>query len=254
MEPRYVDPPPPSKPRREEVEESPMNTQEEPEKKEKPPEEPPPMPKGLTPFPKGSKVLFFEKTADDKRRVYILAEVCLREGQLEVFLCKNQTKEHESILHVDCDARDIHFALIAAKATPGSTVKYVPNYVAASGTPIKITMTYNFNGKLRNDPAQYWIKDLKTKKEMKHDWVFAGSRFFKFPDEPNRQPFYCANNGEVISIANFPDSMLDLPVKSPREQADLAFEAWSDRIPPLKTKVLLMLEPVLGKEKEKEVK
>jgi hypothetical protein len=45
--------------------------------------------------------------------------------------------------------------------------------------------------------------------------------------------------------------MLDLPVKSPRDQADLAFEAWTDRIPPVKTKVLVTLEPKLD-EKEKD--
>jgi hypothetical protein len=77
---------------------------------------------------------------------------------------------------------------------------------------------------------------------MEHDWVFAGSRFFKFPDEPNRPPFYCANNGEVISIANFNDSMLDLPVMSSKEASELGYIANKDRIPPLKTKVIVTLE------------
>ena len=42
---------------------------------------------------------------DNKRRVLVNAEVCLREGQLELFLCRKQTKEHEAILAADVDAR-----------------------------------------------------------------------------------------------------------------------------------------------------
>src|SRR6185503_12458623 len=37
-------------------------------------------------------------------RVGIAAEVCLREGPLEQFLCKKGTKEHEAIVRVDMDA------------------------------------------------------------------------------------------------------------------------------------------------------
>lgn len=208
---------------------------------EPPPEKDPPIPAEWKALNK-DKTLFFEKTVEGKRRIHILTEVCLREGVLEVFLCKANTKEHESIVHVDLDARDIHFALIAAGAKPGTPVKFVPEYKAATGDPIRVTVTYHKDGKLLTKPAQYWIQHVKTKKDMEHDWVFAGSRFFKFPDEPNRPPFYCANNGEVISIANFSDSMLDLPVMSSKEASELGYIANKDRIPPLKTKVIVTLE------------
>lgn len=208
---------------------------------EPPPEKDPPIPEEWKALNK-DKTLYFEKTADGKRRIHILTEVCLREGVLEVFLCKANTKEHESIVHVDLDARDIHFALIAAGAKPGTPVKFVPEYKAATGDSIRVTVTYHKDGKLLTKPAQYWIQQIKTKKDMEHNWVFAGSRFFKFPDEPNRPPFYCANNGEVISIANFSDSMLDLPVMSSKEASELGYIANKDRIPPLKTKVIVTLE------------
>jgi hypothetical protein len=232
---------PRSTPRKEEEEEPFVRNEE----KEVPPENPPPIPDSFKPLNQ-QKNLFFEKTADGTRRVHILAEVCLRDGPLEVFLCKKNTKEHESILHVDLDVRDIHFALIAAGGKPGSTVRWVPEYKAATGSPIKATLTYNMNGKLITKPAQYWILDTKTKKDMSHDWVFAGSRFFKDPDDATKPPFYCANNGEVICISNFPDSMMDLPVKSSKEQAELGFGANTERIPPLKTKVLVTLEVKKG--------
>jgi hypothetical protein len=230
-------------PRREEEEPMPELRSEE---KEVPPESPPPIPDSFKAMNK-EKNLFFEKKPDGTRRVHVLAEVCLREGPLEVFLCKWKTKEHESILSADLDVRDIHFALIAAGAKPGSTVRFVPRYKPATGSEIKVTVTYNKDGKLLTKPAQYWVLDTNTKKDMPHGWVFAGSRFFKDPDDPDKAPYYCANNGEVICIANFQDSMMDLPVKSSKEQAELGFAANTERIPPLKTKVLVTLEVVPAK-------
>jgi len=215
------------------------------EPKEVPPEDAPPVPESYKPLNK-AKSLFFEKNGD-VRKVHLMAEVCLREGPLEVLLCKMNTKEHESILHVDADAREIHFALIAAGAQPGTPVKFVPVYTAATGTKIKVSLTYREKGKVKTVTAQDWIKDKKTGKNMAHEWVFAGSKFFKDPDRPNASPYYMANNGEIISLANFPDSMMDLPVKSPKEALNLIYEINNPLIPPLKTPVLITFEPVLDK-------
>lgn len=219
------------------------------ERKEEPPEEAPPIPAGFKALNKG-KTLFFEKAEDGARRVHLLAEVCLREGLLEMFLCKLNTKEHESILHADVDGRELHFALTAAGAEAGSPVKFTPRFQAATGTKIKVSVTYREKGKVKTAPAGEWIKDKKTGKDMAHDWVFAGSKFFQDPDRPDAPKFYTANgSGEYISLSNFPDSILDLPVKSPKDAADLIFEIQTARIPPLRTPVIVTLEPVLEKKK-----
>jgi hypothetical protein len=220
------------------------------EPKEVPPEEAPPIPAEYKPLNK-NKTLFFEKTADDRRRVHILAAVCLREGVLEVLLCKQFSKEHESILHADVDGQALHTALVAAKAVPGSPVVFHPDYKPASGTRIKVTLTYREKGKVKTVPAGEWIKDKTTNKDMAHDWVFAGSKLLKDPDNPAAPPAYTAHHtGEYICLANFPDSIMDLPVKSPKDLADLIFEINTPRIPPLRTPVIVTLEPVLeGKKK-----
>src|SRR5438876_647454 len=62
----------------------------------------------------------------DKRRVLVQAYVCLRQGQLEQFLTRKRTKEHEAILAADIDARDVHTALTLARAEPGHPVRYQP--------------------------------------------------------------------------------------------------------------------------------
>lgn len=178
------------------------------------------------------------------RRVLVEAEVCLREGQLEQLLCRRQTKEHEAILTADVDGRDIHKALLAAGAKPGKPVKYDPVYEPATGDRIKVSVRYEDKGKQVTIPAQDWIQSMKTKKPMAIDWVFAGSRFVPDPFDPKRPDYYLANDGDLICVSNFPSALLDLPVNSPKDNADLAFVAFTERIPPEKTKVIVILEPV----------
>lgn len=212
-----------------------------------PPAQPAPTVQGKRVPLNPDKTLFFETLPDGRRRVLVQSEVCLREGMLEVFLCREQTKEHESILHATLDARALHAALEAAGAKPGSTVRYQPEFKPPTGGRVKLWVQYEEKGKTVTRPAQEWVRESKTKKQLAHDWVFAGSMLFPDPDDPKKVPYYGANSGDVITVSNFPDSMLDLPVNSPKDNSELNFEAWTERIPPLRTPVLLILEPVAEK-------
>lgn len=195
------------------------------------------------------KTLYLEKAPDGRRRVLFVGEVCLRDGPLEVLVCKHGTKEHESILRTDIDARFLHAALIAAGAKPGAPVQFVdpktgePDYQPAKGDKVAVKVHYQRKGKTDTVTAQEWIKDSRSGKPMTHQWVFAGSRFVKHPEDPNAPDYYTANNGEVICISNFPDSMLDLPVEVTMDNEELHFEAWTDKIPPLRSKVWVIMEP-----------
>lgn len=186
-------------------------------------------------------------------RLLVQCEVCLREGTLEVFLCRTNTKEHEAIVRTAVDAKLLHGGLLALGLTPGTPVQFIDpksgelNYVPASGPKVAVTVHYRRAGQLHTHPAQEWITDAKTKKPMAHDWVFAGSRFLKDPDEPTKAPFYTANNGEVIAVSNFADSMLDLPVSVSRENAELNFDAATAKVPPLLSKVWVILAPAAAK-------
>jgi len=239
---------PPEPPAKTDPKGSPFRPAEIEEPKEDPPEEAPPIPDEYKPLNK-AKTIFFEKKDDGMRRVHLMAEVCLREGPLEVFLCKNFTKEHEAILRADIDAREVHAALLLTGAEPGSPVKFAPRFKAPTGTRIKVSLTYRAKGKVKTAPASEWVMNKVDGKNLAYDWVFAGSRLFKDPENPAAAPFYMANNGEVISLSNFPDSMMDLPVKSSKDAADLIFEANTAKIPPLRSPVLVTLEPVVEKKK-----
>lgn len=217
-----------------------------------------PKPASASETPKAQKVLrvpvgknvFFERIPEgDRRRVVIQAYVCLREGMLEQIMCRRHTKEHEAILAADADARDIHKALIAAKARPGSTVRYEEKdgkalVIPPTGQPIRVTLQYEDKGKLITVAAQKWVRNSRTKKDLDVNWVFAGSHFIEDPDDANKPPLYAANAGDVITVSNFEGAMLDLPINSSKDNDELQFEANTERIPPLDTRVTVILEPL----------
>ena len=49
---------------------------------------------------------------------------------------------------------------------------------------------------------------------------------------------------DFVGVSNFGTAMLDVPVASSTENEALLFEAFTDRIPPLGTKVEVIFEPV----------
>jgi hypothetical protein len=190
-----------------------------------------------------------------QRRVIVEAAVCLREGMLEHLMTRGGIKAHEAILNAEVDARDIHKALILAGAKPGSTVKYTEDgkIILPTGPRIKITLIYKDkdNNKTITVPAKEWVRDNQTKKNLTHDWVFAGSQLFQNPLEPDKPPLYGANGGDVICVSNFQEALLDLPINSSKNNAELEFEAFTERIPPLGTPVTVILEPLPDAKKGK---
>jgi hypothetical protein len=181
------------------------------------------------------------------KRVIVETKVCLRQGSLEQFMTRKRTKEHEAIVVADCDASKIHAGLILCGAESGSPVKFLPKFAPPTGTVIKVTVEYKDGDKTIRRPAQEWIRDSKTKKDLVYDWVFAGSRLFPDPEDPKKPPYYLANDGDIICVSNFDTALLDLPIESTVDNSQLQFDAHTERIPAIDTPVTVILEPVLPK-------
>ena len=222
----------------------------------RPPKSPPKAAAKASPENKRTEIgkdLFFEINGKD-RRVIAKAVVVLRQGQLEGLLCRKNTKEYEYILATQADARQIHAALVVAGAKPGSPVQFQPEFRSAHGTPIEILLQYQKDGKTVTVPAQKWVRNVKTKKDLDINWVFAGSRLMPNPEDAKKPPFYLANEGDVICVCNMDTAMLDLPVASPTALADRVFEANTEAIPPLDTKVDVIFEVLRDKKGQKKDK
>jgi hypothetical protein len=195
--------------------------------------------------PEGLKKLFEKSDVwlDTKRKAVVVdGQVCLTMGQLEMFACPKGTKEHESIVSLNCLAEEVHAGLLAAGAKPGTPVSFNPDYKAATGQIIDVYVLWkDAQGEKRQARAQDWVRQTATGKTMQHDWVFAGSGFWKDPDTGLEH--YRANGGDLICLSNFPTATLDLPIESSQANADLMFQAHSDAIPPKGTKVRVVLIP-----------
>jgi hypothetical protein len=192
------------------------------------------------------------ETAGERRRVRVDAAVCLREGEygLECLLCREYRKEHESILKTAANAQVIHAGLLACGAEPGHPVRFGAEVQSPTGTPIKVTLEYEDQGKLVTVPAKDWVQVQGTKESLKDDWVFAGSVLFPNPEGDDKPREYAATNeGGYIAVTNLPTAMLDLPIRSAKNPDERSFTFYTERIPPVGTKVSVLLEPAPGAKK-----
>lgn len=87
--------------------------------------------------------------------------------------------------------------------------------------------------------------DQSQLKEMKADWVFPGSNFFV--DEKTGDKYYQAEAGDLICVANFASSVIDVDAESSATNDGLMFEAYTERIPPIGTEVQIELVPIFKK-------
>ncbi|HID23544.1 MAG TPA: hypothetical protein EYP14_14265 [Planctomycetaceae bacterium] len=79
-------------------------------------------------------------------------------------------------------------------------------------------------------------------REMDTDWVFVGSGFYKDPE--TGETHYMAEGGDLICVANFPSATIDVAIPSTSSGTEnLLFEAYTERIPPIGTQVMLELIP-----------
>ena len=179
--------------------------------------------------------------ASSPRKVILRARVVFREGPLEHLLCSRGTKEHEAILATDAPPTQIHAGLLLTGAEPGGPVRYKPEFAPPHGPPIAITVRWKEGDAVREADARSWIRDDKAKKALDVDWVFAGSILYE--DPVTKRTAYAAEDGDLITVANFAGAILDLPIVSSADDADRSFVAYTDRIPPLGTEVQLVLAP-----------
>src|SRR5271170_4657460 len=180
--------------------------------------------------------LWFDPKA---KKVVLRARVVLREGYLEHFMCSKGTKEHEAILATDAVPHKIHAGLLLTGAEPGHTVRFVPKFEPPTGEVIEIDLRWQQDGQARSSDARQWVMDEKAKAPLAIDWVFAGSDLYE--DPATKKQVYAADEGDLFTVANFGNAILDLPIASSAEDANRVFVTNTDKIPPLGTEVFVTL-------------
>jgi hypothetical protein len=94
------------------------------------------------------------------KKVVLKTSVSLQEGLLEMFLCRKNTKEHESILTLDGRAYVVHTGLLAIGAEPGHPMLYEEGkYTPPAGQKLKITVKWlDKDNKPQEMEAKKWVR------------------------------------------------------------------------------------------------
>jgi len=117
--------------------------------------------------------------------------------------------------------------------------------IPPSGQSIQVTLEYENGNRRISVPAQEWVQNCKSKTAMKEDWVFAGSRLWNNP-QTGKTIYGASAEGGYICTSNVPTALLDVPFDSPKSLEGRSFEPFTEHIPPLDTRVMVVLEPKFG--------
>lgn len=176
-------------------------------------------------------------------QVEVDGEIILREGALELFAyAKAPTpKEHESIVLLRTPPHLIFQALGLIGLMPGQPMRYLPELKKIrppSGDKVDVLVRYEKDGRTVESSACDWMYDVEAKAPMaRTPWLFTGSQRL---EDGN---FAADIEGTVVTVVDFDSSLLALPDLHTDSDAELWLKANSDVIPPVGTKVTLILRP-----------
>ena len=216
--------------------------------------------------------VWIERRDDQPVGVLVQGEICNRDCPLELFATLGRGgRNHESIVSCPVLASTVHAALLVCGAEPGSPARWEwptatdenpgtekknidtptsetaatppkPTFTPPSGTEIDVFVRWrDEEGMVHEVRAQEWMRATRSDRPIAWPFVFAGSRFVTNPN--TGRIFYGADRDEeFICVSNFASATLDVPFESTDTNANLEFEAWTDRIPPVGTPVTLHLK------------
>jgi hypothetical protein len=174
------------------------------------------------------------------KHVVLQGEVC-RAGYPLEFFATYSNRSYEAVVSVNVTPWIVHTGLLSVGAA-----QFEPKFVPPTGTEVAIEVRWKDpNGKMQSTPAQNWIRNIKTKKALDSNWVFAGSLIVT--DETTGKKFYQADSGELICVLSLPTAMLDLPILSYGPLDARLFEAFEENLPPPGTPITILLKPILSK-------
>jgi hypothetical protein len=184
-------------------------------------------------------------TVDLKARtVAIEAQVVQANYLLEFLLCHEGTKEYESVLSTKARPWEIHAALLMLGLRPGKPVEWRDGtYVPPRGAELDVSLEWKDSaGQTHSAAAGDWLASSRegVRVERPKAWVFVGSDVF--PDGSYEADL----NGGIIAVANVSSAVIDVPISSTRTLEARAYQVDPKAVPPVGTKVRVILRPRKG--------
>ncbi len=184
------------------------------------------------------------------REVHVPGFIAIDAGWIEQVACLRGTREHESIVVVDCQPSLVHSALLMIGLESGSPGRwletlrgdrYVIERIPPTGSSVRVRVRF----KDRNgNEIESSVEELITRSAEQDvlpstPWIFAGSRF------DSKERYVADFSGSLIGFATFGDEVLGLPgVISDQVSVDAAvWEIRTERVPSPGTPVTIVLSP-----------
>jgi hypothetical protein len=186
-------------------------------------------------------------------RVELDSAVCIESGWLEQVACTPGTREHEALVVVKARPRDVHAALLLVGLEPGAPGSWRVDGEALVSVPprgprLRVLFRWvDGQGQTHEHSPAEWIRDVRTATSppIEH-WLFAGSLLQ--PMDGGSFRYEADGSGSVVGLVTFGDEVVALPEVRPDAESVLEpeWEAWTERLPPVGTRVLLILEEADG--------
>ncbi len=181
------------------------------------------------------------------REVRLEGTVCRQDGALELLVCSEGTREHESVIVVKARPSHVTFALALLGLEPGQ-----PGYTTEGGgfSPPAgqvLDILARFRVKEETDEGEETVvREVPAHKLLALgnssagarpiDWVYVG--------RPSRRALAAADHeGTVVCLSNFVEAVIDVPFESTDVDANLLYEANRETIPPEGTPAEVVIRP-----------
>jgi hypothetical protein len=167
---------------------------------------------------------------------------------LEFFCVSEGTNEYESVISSRAKASHIHLALLMIGLEPGEPVKWsesTKKWTPPHGPPLQITCEWKKGDETMRVPAYRLMVNRKTKKEAPpFTWVFTGSKVME-------DGKYAADAvGYLVSVLNNELTVIDIPDVAGRDLESREWDRNATLLPPVGTKIWMILEPTGKKDGE----
>ena len=177
------------------------------------------------------------------KEVRLEGKICQRQVGLELAVCSEGTREHESIVVTKAKPSHVTFALSLLGLEPGKPGFQTEGgaFSPPGGEVLDITARYTVeaDGKKETVEKPMWkflrFANSDTALEKAIEWVYVGQ-----PDPDSLKA--SDNEGTVVALSNFRDSSIDVPFESTDVNANLLYAANPKEVPPVGTPVELVIK------------
>jgi hypothetical protein len=176
-------------------------------------------------------------TVDTKQRtVTFPAKVNLTQGILEVLICTEYGKTHESLLVTNVDPLHLNVAFLLLGLEGGNAVKYQGDPTKPVGSPVEIWLKVKKGDKEQLIRTEDWVYNTHKNRPMLHtQWIYVGSVL-------TRDGFMAQREGQIATTFHDPFALIDNPL--PGGGDDTVYVVHTKEVPPSGTPVTVVIKAV----------